>query len=401
MNASQHILEGLDALPAAAQALQRILLVADASFPYLNIRDQVLRAVHPVALFDAFHSNPVDEEVRAGDALFREHRCDALVAVGGGSAMDVAKCIKLLEIGRDSAACAIPLIAIPTTAGTGAESTGNAVYYLDGVKQTVAHPCIRPDYAFLEPSVLGTLPPYQKKCTLMDALCQAIESWWSVAATPESRGYSESAIRLIMPSWHAYLFHYTPAAARNIMLAANYAGRAIHIAHTTAAHAMSYKLGSLFGLSHGHAVAVCLPEIWEYMLVHADAPTQAVFADIAAAMCAPDYGAPFPEGIVSETVSASLRPRPPATPAGPSLLCGRGWPQVSDTIPSSNFAPSAALALFRAMMAEIGLEGPVAGEDREALLDTLAGAVNQTRLRNNPVALDYDTCKMLYDKIVR
>ncbi len=350
MSASQHILEGLEKLSVAVEGLRRILLVADASFPYLNIRDTVLQAVHPVAHFDAFHPNPLDEEVRAGVRLFRERGCDALVAVGGGSAMDVAKCIKLSEIGRDPAACAIPLIAIPTTAGTGAESTGNAVYYLEGVKQTVAHPCIRPDYAFLEPSVLETLPPYQKRSTLMDALCQGIESWWSVAATPESRRYSHSAIRLMMPSWHDYLFDYTPSAARNVMLSANYAGRAIHIAHTTAAHAMSYKLGSLFGLSHGHAVAVCLPEIWEYMLSHADAPTQAVMAEIAAAMGAP--------------------------------------------------GPAAALSLFRAMMEEIGLERPVGGTEREALLETLAGAVNQTRLRNNPVALDYDTCKMLYAKIV-
>ena len=351
MSAQQVIQEGLGGLSTALQGRKRVLLVADASFPFLSIKDDVLAAVHPAAVFDGFHSNPVDEEIRAGLRLFRECGCDALVAVGGGSAMDVAKCIKLSEIARDDAACGILLIAIPTTAGTGAESTGNAVYYLEGVKQTVAHPCIRPDYAFLEPSVLESLPLYQKKCTLMDALCQGIESWWSVAATPESRIYSERAIKGITTHWRRYIFDFTPEAARQVMWAANDGGRAIHIAHTTAAHAMSYKLGSLFGLPHGHAVAVCLPEIWEYMLPRANGALQATFADIAAAMGASDA--------------------------------------------------AEAVAMFRGMMAELSLESPVSTEDREFLLDMLAASVNQTRLANNPVTLDTEACKYLYDRIVR
>ena len=351
MSAQQVILEGLEGLSAALQGRKRVLLVADASFPFLSIKDDVLAAVRPAAVFRDFHSNPVDEEIRAGHLLFRETGCDALVAVGGGSAMDVAKCIKLSEIARDDAACGILLIAIPTTAGTGAESTGNAVYYLKGVKQTVAHPCIRPDYAFLEPSVLETLPIYQKKCTLMDALCQGIESWWSVAATSESRVHSERAIKGIMAHWRRYIFDNAPEAARQVMWAANDGGRAIHIAHTTAAHAMSYKLGSLFGLPHGHAVAVCLPEIWEYMLPRADSALQAVFADIALAMGAADA--------------------------------------------------AEAVDMFRSMMEDLSLERPVATEDRESLLEELASSVNQTRLANNPVPLDKDACKYLYDRIVR
>ena len=109
--------------------------------------------------------------------------------------MDVAKCIKLAVLSKEGNdaiipplvntqveidGTKIPFIAIPTTAGTGSESTHNAVMYYQGAKQTVTNDGILPDYALLEPSVLKSLPLYQKKCTMMDALCQGIESWWSV-----------------------------------------------------------------------------------------------------------------------------------------------------------------------------------------------------------------------------
>lgn len=367
MNA-QKIIWGLNGLGKELQeaGCRRILLVADSSFPYLSIKDIVLQEACPAVQFDAFHSNPSYDEICAGVELFRDGAFDALLAVGGGSAMDVAKCIKLAEMAIDGPSCLIPplvgkqaaikgrpmipLFAIPTTAGTGAESTGNAVHYFNGVKQTVTHPCIRPDVAFLEPTVLETLPLYQKKCTMMDALCQGIESWWSVEATPESREYSRMAVETLISYWRRYIFDYDSVVAEKIMLAANYAGQAIHIAHTTAAHAMSYKLGSIYSLPHGHAVAVCLPEIWDYMISCASDQTQVVFADIAAAMGAEN--------------------------------------------------PSAAVRLFRSMMAEMGLERPEGGAQRESTLETLATCVNPTRMRNNPVALDTLTCKMLYDRII-
>ena len=81
----------------------------------------------------------------------------------------------------------IPFLAMPTTAGTGSEATRYAVIYYDGKKQSVTHDSVVPDVAILEPKVLKTLPLYQKKCTMMDALCQGIESWWSMNSTDESK----------------------------------------------------------------------------------------------------------------------------------------------------------------------------------------------------------------------
>lgn len=366
---AQRIIWGLDHLGTVLDQLggQRVLLVADASFPHLSVKERILEAVRPQGCFTGFHSNPDYTDICRGIECFTAGGFDALVAVGGGSAMDVAKCIKLAVKAPQGASClipplvweqvpvadapAVPLLAIPTTAGTGAESTGNAVHYYEGVKQTVTHPCIRPDAAFLEPSVLDTLPLYQKKCTMMDALCQGIESWWSVAATPESRSYSRAAVEGIMCWWRAYIFDNEPSASREIMLAANFGGRAIHIAHTTSAHAMSYKLGSLFDLPHGHAVAVCLPEIWDYMIAVGSPGLQAVFGDIAAAMGALDA--------------------------------------------------SHAVVVFREMMSSLALERPAGGANRQEQLEELARQVNPTRMRNNPVILDSDTCKLLYDKILR
>ena len=220
-----------------------------------------------------FTPNPLYEDVCKGIKLFNAKGCDTIIAVGGGSSIDVAKCIKLyckmsddrLYLEQEYKDTGVKLIAIPTTAGTGSESTRYAVIYYDGKKQSVTHESIIPDVAILEPKVLKTLPLYQKKCTMMDALCQGIESWWSVNSTDESKEYSKIAVESIMKWWKEYIFENTDESAQHIMNAANYAGRAICITQTTAPHAFSYKITSLYGLPHGHAVAVCLPEIWTFI----------------------------------------------------------------------------------------------------------------------------------------
>ena len=311
--------------------------------------------------FSDFTPNPLFEQVCAGLRLFNDSCCDVILAIGGGSAIDVAKCIKLAILAEKGSAALIPplvsqqlpiigsripLIAIPTTAGTGSESTHNAVMYYQDSKQTVTNDGILPDVAILEPSVLKTLPLYQKKCTMMDALCQGIESWWSINSTVESRRYSQKTVELVMKHWRQYIFENNYEASGQIMLAANYSGRAINIAQTTAAHAMSYKITSLFKLPHGHAVAVCLPEIWNYMLGH----SMPVFHDIATAM--------------------------------------------------GTNSPKEAIECFRSMMTEMELGHPTADTNRNELLQVLCKSVNPVRLKNNPVPLDSETIVTLYQKIV-
>ena len=353
----QQILNGIHNLYQIMEQVhfRKPMLVTDASFPFLSIKTQIEGITLPKALFNNFTPNPLQEQVDQGAEQFLKEDCDALIAVGGGSCIDVAKCIKLTCLEHRDA---IPLIAIPTTAGTGSESTHNAVVYLNGVKQTVTDDRILPDVAILEPSVLKTLPLYQKKCTMMDALCQGIESWWSLNSTDESKGYSKTAVGTIMTHWERYIFDNDEDAAEKIMSAANFSGKAINLAQTTAAHAMSYKITSLYKLPHGHAVAVCLPEIWDYMLKH-------------------------PEHCID--------------PRGYDYVT-RVFHQIAGSMGKGQ--PTEAIQQFRKMMSMMGLEKPHSTSERDSELELLSQSVNPVRLKNNPIQLEKDAILELYRTIV-
>ena len=371
----QKIINGIDQLPAILKEVgcEKLFLVVDSSYPFLNIKDAIeALPVKERVMFSDFTPNPLYEQVCNGIELLKTSNCDTILAVGGGSAIDVAKCIKLAMLAEEGNAAIIPplvstrvacdgaklpFIAVPTTAGTGSESTHNAVMYYEGAKQTVTNDGVLPDYAVLEPSVLKTLPLYQKKCTMMDALCQGIESWWSVNSTEESYEYSRKTIELIMANWRKYIFDNDDEAAKQIMLAANYGGRAINITQTTAAHAMSYKITSLYKIPHGHAVAVCLPEIWEYMIEHMD-------------KCIDTRGQQYLSEIfllISKTMGCN--------------------------------SPEEAISEFRFMMNDMELKKPKSGKKDEEL-EVLSSSVNPVRLKNNPVALISETIHNLYKKII-
>jgi len=227
--------------------------------------------------FMGFSPNPKYEEVVESVNAFRQSRSQFLMAIGGGSAIDVAKCVKLFaELNTDQNLLEqviipnnIPLMAVPTTAGTGSEATQFAVIYKDGEKKSINYKDGLPQYVVLDPYNLLSLPLYQKKATLCDALSHAIESFWSVHSTPESRLLSKEAITLVLSNMNGYLDNDFNA-CENMLRAANIAGHAINIAFTTAAHAMSYIITSIYGIAHGHAVILCLPEVWEYMWNHVE-----------------------------------------------------------------------------------------------------------------------------------
>ena len=371
----QKIVNGIANLPEILNEIgcKRLFLVVDSSYPFLNIKDAIeALPVEEKVKFSDFTPNPLYEQVCNGIELLKSSNCDTILAIGGGSAIDVAKCIKLAVLAKEGNAAIIPplvsthvvcdgaklpFIAIPTTAGTGSESTHNAVMYYEGAKQTVTNDGVLPDYAVLEPSVLKTLPLYQKKCTMMDALCQGIESWWSVNSNEESYEYSRKTVELIIANWRQYIFENDDEAAAQIMLAANYGGRAINITQTTAAHAFSYKITSLYKLPHGHAVAVGLPVIWEYMLENME-------------KCIDVRGKVYLVDIFNRIAKA--------------MGCG---------------TPVEAIALFRQMMLEMELKNPVA-VNRDDELEVLSTSVNPVRLKNNPVSIDSVTAKKLYCVIV-
>lgn len=355
MTMGQEIIRGSGGLASILSPYRRIFLVHGRSFWRQPVRDMFdgLSCVH----FTAFQPNPLYEQVCEGVELFEREGCDAIVAVGGGSAIDVAKCVKLFSgqdrgkrfPEREPVGSGIPLVAVPTTAGTGSESTGRAVIYRGGRKQSIAHQSILPDVAVLAPELLISLPPYQKKCAMMDALCQAVESWWSAASTPISASFSKSAIRLVRDNWRAYIGANDPDAGANVMEAANLSGRAIDITATTAPHAMSYKLSTLCRIPHGHAVALCMAEVWPYMASHTD-------------RCDDLHGKKRLESVLAE---------------------------ISDLLDFES---------FHFMMEDLGLAGPMAGLRREDA-GLLADSVNPERLANNPMRLDSGTLRSFYERM--
>lgn len=361
----QVILNGINNLGEALKGSAKVLLVCDSSFPFLNIKDDIERMEVPYVMFDQFTPNPLYEDVCKGVDLLQETRCDTILAVGGGSSLDVAKCIKLyckmdkdkLYMEQEYKDTGIKLIAIPTTAGTGSESTRYAVIYYDGKKQSVTHDSIIPDVAILEPKVLKTLPLYQKKCTMMDALCQGIESWWSVNSTDESKLLSKEAVETIMQWWHEYIFENTDASAVAILRAANLAGQAICITQTTAPHAFSYKITSLYKLPHGHAVAICLPVIWQYMFDHLD-------------NCIDCRGKDY---LLKTFDEISI-----------SMGCGD---------------IKMAICFFKDMMEQMKIMPPVS-TNKQLDIDILVNSVNSVRLKNNPVILDKEIINNLYKTII-
>lgn len=199
----------------------------------------------------------------------------AIIAVGGGSVIDVAKLIKcfsqasdqidkVLCSDREAKPSSAALFALPTTAGSGSEATQFAVLYDGDVKHSIAHPKLLPDAAWLLPSILSSVPRDIAAAAALDAFCQGVESYWSIHSTDESKNLARRAICLTWEFMLPAVIDHDKAAIREMAKAACLAGMAINLTKTTAPHALSYALTIHFGLMHGHAVGLMLPDIYKY-----------------------------------------------------------------------------------------------------------------------------------------
>ena len=344
------------------KGVKRLFLVCDKALPFLPL-DSFFSGLKErdisICFFNDFGANPLYESVVKGVEAFRRSGSGMIIAIGGGSAMDVAKCIKLYSnmdpvrsyLKQEIVPNEVELFAIPTTAGTGSEANRYAVIYYQGEKQSVSHPSCIPSMILFDPALLKTLPEYQKKSAMLDALCHGIESAWSIHSTPESLEYSFAAIRKVMACMGSYLAG-DNAAAEEMLLAANLAGKAINITQTTAAHAMSYKLTSFYGLTHGHSVALCLPHLWRYMREHPES-------------CVNPRGAGHLVEIFSELEK--------------TMGCPKG---------------KRGEEFFWELLRWLNLKTPKKGKNEDVAI--LAASVNPVRLKNNPVALDKVALENLY-----
>lgn len=229
----------------------------------------------PNTRFSDFEVNPKLEDIQKGVEQLKTSGSDYIIGIGGGSVMDTAKAISVLACNHGNAEDfvkgkkalsddKIPTTIIPTTAGTGSESTHFSVVYIGKTKYSLAGEAMLPDVAVLDHGFTHGLSPGITAFTGMDALCQGIESFWSVNSTEESRRFSEKAITFALSSLEKAVNDPDDASRETMLLASNYAGRAINIAKTTAAHAVSYPFTSYFNIPHGHAVALTLPHFIEF-----------------------------------------------------------------------------------------------------------------------------------------
>ena len=363
---SQRVHFGPGAIRHVGESLQAarsiFLVTGNASFTACGAEEalEFLRRSHDVQRFSGFPQNPTLSGVMEGLAAFRAAHFDAVVAVGGGSVLDMAKLIATLSAQVGEPELFIrgtlpvlrpgpPVIAVPTTAGSGSEATHFAVVFVDGRKYSLAHESMLPRVALVDPDLTASAPPRITASCGLDAFSQGVESLWSVHSTEESRALAGEAITLALRHLVSCVECPTPEARLGMCAASHAAGKAINLTKTTAPHALSYTMTSRFGVPHGHAVALTLGQVLA-----------------------------FNSGVTDEDVTDP-----------------RGAAFVRDTLEHLNQlleCDDAARALDRieALISSVRLEtrlsdlGIATDQERQMLVDN----VDPQRLRNNPRALN-------------
>jgi len=238
------------------------------------------RAGREYAVFADVEPNPSVETVQRGEALLREAGCSALLAIRGGSAIDAAKAIGILarnepplqryEGANKFPNAPLPVIAIPTTAGTGSEVTMSAVITdrARRYKMSIRGTAVAPRLALLDPRLLSSLPAGVAAATGMDALTHAVEAHVSLWAAPPAQALALHAIAMIAGHLRPFVANRGHAAAAGSMLVAStLAGAAFAHARVGVVHAMAHPLGGRYDVPHGVANAIVLPYAMEYNLI--------------------------------------------------------------------------------------------------------------------------------------
>jgi alcohol dehydrogenase class IV len=234
-----------------------------------------LLSPYRVERVEGVRPNPTLEDLEGAVEVLRQAEPDLVVAVGGGSVLDLAKAARGLVAVEDVRAAVVGgagdpdrelpvLVAVPTTAGTGSEATHFSAVYVDGVKYSVGHPSFRPEHVLLDPGLSASMSPRLTAETGLDALAQAMESMWSIRSTDASRADARRALELAWRHLECAVRAPSPEDRQAMCTAAHLAGRAIDVSKTTASHALSYSITVRHGVAHGHAVALTLGALLEF-----------------------------------------------------------------------------------------------------------------------------------------
>ena len=276
---------------------QNPLIVIDKNIAKTGLQERIASILVSEGIkftvYDKIEPEPPIELADEGAAIAIRDKCDSVIGVGGGSAMDVAKAIAVMATNKGAAAdylglnkvpkAGLPKIMIPTTAGTGSEVTFTAVFVRKNLKKKegMNSPYLYPELALLDPELTLSLPPAPTAYTGLDALCHAIESYTSINSSPMSEMFSLEAISLIAENLRTCVHDGKNIAARERMLLGSlYAGIGLANAGVTAVHSLSYPLGGKFGVCHGLANTILLASVMAFNLPGA----LEKFADVADAM---------------------------------------------------------------------------------------------------------------------
>ena len=217
---------------------QKVLFVCSKDYDRYGYRKALDEINIKSVSFTSFEPCPEVSSVENGIEAYKANECDFVVAVGGGSAIDTAKGIKFYS------KLDFDILAVPTTAGTGAEVTRFSVLYRNKDKESVSDYSIIPNFQIFDYTTLKSLPYEQKVVTSLDAFCHSVEAFWSVDATNESRKYSKKALSLFNDNFARYIEN-DDSTFEPMLECSMLAGKAINLARTTAPHAFSYKLHKL------------------------------------------------------------------------------------------------------------------------------------------------------------
>ena len=260
----------------AQLGVHKPLIVTDPGVAKTDAFQQLAKALgskwcdHDRVVYSGVHPNPIESDVREPAALFLQQGCDSIVAIGGGSPLDAGKAARLLikrpgfnladfYLEKDWSGL-VPLIAIPTTAGTGSEVGRSSVITLDSTrrKAVLFHPELLAKFVILDPNLTLNLPPALTAATGADALTHCIESYTCPAFHPMCDGIALEGIRLVIDALPRAYRNGHDIDARGKMLVAASMGAVAFQKDLGVVHSMAHPLSTICGMHHGLANSLCL-----------------------------------------------------------------------------------------------------------------------------------------------
>ncbi len=265
-----------------SKGLNKVLIVTDKGLMGLHLLDSLFEELDKAGVeyvvYDGTQPNPSIENIEDARALYVDNNCQGVIAFGGGSPMDCAKAAAArvtnpkIPVRKMRGVLKLhhklpPFFAVPTTAGTGSETTLAAVVTDTATheKNAINDPRLKPKFAVLDPELTVGLPPHITSTTGMDALTHAVEAYIGKSNVKSTEAYAEKATKMIFENLEKAYANGKDIEARDNMLKASfYAGQAFTRAYVGYVHAIAHNLGGQYGVPHGLANAVILPYVLEY-----------------------------------------------------------------------------------------------------------------------------------------